>query len=152
MKWTLSLVPKMKIPIVAENELDLSEYIDKFIDVEFISLVDVSAIGYEIDEGFVFTFDIRATLKMRCAVTLDLIDYELDVQTDEIFAYDNKEADDIYLIKNDIIDLEEAIVANVVLAIPLKVVKKGSENVFPDSKEEIKPESPFKELEGYFKK
>ena len=156
MQWTLGQLAKMEKPINVNYTLDLSASIDLMPDVKEISLVEISGQGYESSfDEYIFSLDIKCTLTMACAVTLEDVIYPLNIHTDEMFAVKNEDGDDINLIEGNTINLDPVILANVIMSIPMKVVIDGAEDVFVSEEEyESTPkENPaFADLEEYLKK
>jgi len=148
MKWTLGQLAKMNKPIEVNYELDLSEFLDKMPDVKAISMVKVMGNGYELGfDEYVFSLDVKCELVMTCAISLEDVKYPLEFHTDEIFKTENNDGDDINLVTN-VVDLDEVILSNIIMRIPMKVVKEGMTFDSDDEKEEyINP--AFADLKKY---
>lgn len=148
MKWTLGQLAKMNKPIEVNYELDLSEFLDKMPDVKAISMVKVMGNGYELGfDEYVFSLDVKCELVMTCAISLEEVKYPLEFHTDEIFKTENNDGDDINLVTN-VVDLDEVILSNIIMRIPMKVVKEGMTFNSDDEKEEyINP--AFADLKKY---
>lgn len=148
MKWTLGQLAKMNKPIEVNYELDLSEFLDKMPDVKAISMVKVMGNGYELGfDEYVFSLDVKCELVMTCAISLEEVKYPLEFHTDEIFKTENNDGDDINLVTN-VVDLDEVILSNIIMRIPMKVVKEGMTFDSDDEKEEyINP--AFADLKKY---
>ena len=136
MKWTLGQLAKMNKPIEVNYELDLSKFLDKMPDVKAISMVKVMGNGYELGfDEYVFSLDVKCELVMTCAISLEDVKYPLEFHTDEIFKTENNDGDDINLVTN-VVDLDEVILSNIIMRIPMKVVKEGMTFDSDDEKEE----------------
>ena len=148
MKWTLGQLAKMNKPISVNYELDLSNDLDKMPDVKAISMVKISGSGYELGfDEYVFSLDIKCDLTMICAISLEDVIYPLDFHTDEIFKTTNDDGDDINLVTNEI-NLDDVILSNIIMRIPMKVVKDGATYEKEDEVEEyINP--AFADLKKY---
>ena len=126
MKWTLGQLAKIEKPIVVNYELNLSENLDKMPDVKAISMVKISGMGYELGfDEYVFSLDVKCDLTMVCAISLEDVIYPLEFHTDEIFKTENNDGDDVNLVTN-VIDLDQVILSNIIMRIPMKVVKEGA--------------------------
>ena len=126
MKWTLGQLAKIEKPIIVNYELNLSEYLDKMPDVKAISMVKISGEGYELGfDEYVFSLDVKCDLTMVCAISLEDVIYPLEFHTDEIFKTENNDGDDVNLVTN-VIDLDQVILSNIFMRIPMKVVKEGA--------------------------
>ena len=126
MKWTLGQLAKIEKPIVVNYELNLSDSLDKMPDVKAISMVKISGEGYELGfDEYVFSLDIKCDLTMMCAISLEDVIYPLEFHTDEIFKTENNDGDDVNLVTN-VVDLDQVILSNIIMRIPMKVVKEGA--------------------------
>ena len=126
MKWTLGQLAKIEKPIVVNYELNLSDNLDKMPDVKAISMVKISGEGYELGfDEYVFSLDVKCDLTMVCAISLEDVIYPLEFHTDEIFKTENNDGDDVNLVTN-VIDLDQVILSNIFMRIPMKVVKEGA--------------------------
>ena len=147
MKWTLGQLAKMSKPIEVNYELNLSEYLDKMPDVKAISMVKIMGSGYELGfDEYVFSLDVKCELTMTCAISLEDVSYPLEFHTDEIFKTENNDGDDVNLVTN-IIDLDEVILSNIIMRIPMKVVKEGATYKDDEKEEYINP--AFADLKKY---
>lgn len=148
MKWTLGQLAKMSKPISVDYELDLTSELSKMPDVKAISMVKISGSGYELGfDEYVFALDIKCDLTMTCAISLEDVIYPLDFHTDEIFKTSNEDGDDINLVTNEI-NLDEVILSNIIMRIPMKVVKEGAK-YDNDEKEEEYINPAFADLKKY---
>ena len=148
MKWTLGQLAKMSKPIAVDYELNLDSELAKMPDVKAISMVKITGSGYELGfDEYVFSLDIKCDLTMTCAISLEDVIYPLDFHTDEIFKTENNDGDDINLVTNEI-DLDEVILANIIMRIPMKVVKDGA-SYDNNEKEEEYINPAFADLKKY---
>ena len=90
-----------------------------------ISSVEVTG-DFEIYESteFVFYIDIKCTLTLPCAITLDEVEYIIDLSVEEVFT-SNKE-DESNNIEGITIDLFPVIWSNILLDKPMRVVSKNA--------------------------
>ena len=148
MKWTLGQLAKISKPIEVNYELNLTDFLDKMPDVKAISPVEIKGAGYELGfDEYVFSLDVKCELTMLCAISLEDVIYPLEFHTDEIFKTENNDGDDINLVTN-VIDLDEVILSNIIMRIPMKVVKEGISFDSEENKEEyINP--AFADLKKY---
>lgn len=152
MRWTLGQLAKMKMPFDFEYEIDFTNSLEKLPDVKKISIsyIKGTIYSYEFD-NYIFSINIKTNLTMQCAVTLEDIEVPLDINCSETFVLSNEDGDDVNIIENDTIDLDDVVLANVILSVPMKVVKEGAENIYASSDDYVpEAENPFKVLENYF--
>ena len=125
MKWTTHELIKLENVNNEINEtVDLSEYIENT-DIIKISPVKVTG-DFEIydSEEFSFGLDIRCTLTLPCAITLDEVEYEVDLTVEEVFTtYKDDESNTIDGIT---IDLLPIIWSNILLDKPMRVVSENA--------------------------
>ena len=149
MKWTLGQLAKIEKPISVNYELNLSENLDKMPDVKAISMVKISGEGYELGfDEYVFSLDVKCELTMVCAISLEDVIYPLEFHTDEIFKTENNDGDDVNLVTN-VIDLDQVILSNIIMRIPMKVVKEGA-TFTEEEKEEEYINPAFADLKNKF--
>lgn len=136
MKWTLGQLAKIAKPINVDYELDLSNKLELLPDVKAIDMVKITGTGYEMGfDEYVFALDVKCNLTMCCAISLEDVIYPLEFHTDEIFKTSNPDGDDVNLVTN-MVDLDEVILSNIIMRIPMKVVKKGVEYKSEQDEEE----------------
>ena len=123
MKWSLQQLQKISVfPYHFQCTFDYHNRIANSEDFYDVSLVDVSGTINRIDlDTYQFTYHVSGKLILPCSLTLEPVDYELNDDFDEI--YSTKKDDDFYLIEKNTIDLEKIIWSNIVLSIPLRVVR-----------------------------
>ncbi len=128
MKWTThELIKQETINNKIDEIIDLSEYIDQT-DVIRISPVKVTGDFETYDrEEFVFYLDIKCTLILPCALTLKEVEYEIDIETEEVFTF--TESEDSNIIEGITIDLLPIIWSNIILEKPMRVL---SENAYDE--------------------
>ena len=152
MKWTTHELIKL---VNTNNQInvnvDLSEF-NKNTDIISISPVQVTG-DFEIydAEEFVFYLNIKCTLVMQCAITLDDVEYPLEIDTEEVFT--TYKDDNSYHIEGITIDLLPIIWSNILLEKPMRVVSKDAYEKVDFENTEIEAEEPinqaFASLKNY---
>jgi len=154
MKWTIHELTKLQnINSEFSGVVDLLSYI-KDTDIINISPVKVSG-NFEIYDNslYDFYFNIKCTLTLACAITLEEVPYEMDIQAEEVFTSD--ETDEYNTIEGITIDLLPIIWSNIILEKPMRVLSKNayknseSESVELDEEESIN--QAFANLKNYEK-
>ena len=88
---------------------------------------------------------------MVCSVSLLDVNVPLNFDTQIRFSYSIDDSSDDYLITKDTINLDEAVLSEIVLNLPLKVVKEGYENEYmEEAEEEEKINSSFQMLKELY--
>ncbi len=136
MKWTIDQLNKIASGLYIDEVIDYSKDIEEYNDVYKISDTKIAGTCRIIsDDTFMFSVSIQTTLTMACAVTLDEVEYEIDIEDDIIFAPNHELDDDAYLIDGITIDLRKAIFDTIIVNKPMKIVKEGAENLFKSEEE-----------------
>lgn len=92
---------------------------------EIRKLKNVIAIGKAIDAGeygIELNMNIKGIMVLPCALTLEDVDYKFDVNVNENISFEEKSQEN----NSNILDITEIIWENIVLEIPLRVVKEGA--------------------------
>ncbi|MDD4212754.1 MAG: YceD family protein [Bacilli bacterium] len=128
MKWALSQLYKNNgKPFTFETTFDFSQDIASIDDILALSEVKVSGTGRHLyGERFMFELHIQAMMTLECAVTLDPIPYEIDLNVTEIF--DREDDGQANLIEGNTIDLYQVVWENVYLEKPMRITKFDSPN------------------------
>ncbi|AIO19557.1 hypothetical protein KQ51_01683 [Candidatus Izimaplasma bacterium HR1] len=123
MKWTTHELMKLEnIDNQINETIDLSELISNT-DIIRINQVEVTG-DFEIYDGeeFIFYLDIKCTLVLPCAITLDEVEYPVDLSVEEVFT--TYKDTDSNVIDGITIDLLPIIWSNILLDKPMRVVSE----------------------------
>lgn len=128
MKWSLQQLFKYNgKPFTFNFTCDLKKYIENISDILDISEVSVSGVGQNVrDERYVFDLNISCTLTLEDAVTLDAVEYPLNISTTEVFDFIDDE-DDVNLIDKNTINLEGVVWENILVLKPIRYTKSDNE-------------------------
>ena len=154
MKWTIQeLIKLQNINKDFEGILDFSSYIE---DTDIINISPVDVVGsFEIYDNSLFEFyiDINCTLTLACAITLEEVKYEIDIQVEEVYSSDK--SDEYNIIEGITIDLLPIIWSNIILEKPMRVLSKNAyenyESEITDSKQDESINQAFANLDKYKK-
>lgn len=150
MKWAVPELRRLNKPVTYDFALDVKDELIGFNGLKDISNVRVVGNGHEFDEGkFIFRFNVLCDLTMPCSISNEELVHHLDLDCEEIFAFDNEEDEDINLIDGQTIDLHDVIVTNIVVNIPMKVTKEGVTYTEEEDEDYINP--AFASLKEYLK-
>lgn len=129
MKWSLQqLYRYFNEPLKFEGEVNYSEYaknvgdILRMDDVHYSGTCKVSG-----NDRFIFDLNIKATLYLEDAWTLDEVEFKIDIDVTEIFSKDINEEEARYIEKNTV-DLYDVIWENVLLEKPISISKSKEVN------------------------
>ena len=115
---------------------------------------NVKGVCYEVSyDEYLFDLNVDLELVMVCSVSLLDVLVPLQFNTKVRFTNSIDDSSDDYLITKDTINLDEALLSEIVLELPLKVVKEGYENEFMEEEEETEEDidprlKALKELYG----
>lgn len=127
MKWSLQqLFRYSQTPLEFNEEVDYHEYIKNISDILDISIVKVKGSALHLyDDRYSFDLNIKCKLVLEDAVTLDPIDFVVDLNVTETFdkKVDFEVDDDTRLIEKNTIDLYDIVWENILLTKPIKVTK-----------------------------
>lgn len=134
MRYTLAQLRKTKMPHFFEEELNLSEDLNGFEDIIGSKTAyvtgEINEVG--IDE-YLFKMNIQIDLVLQSAISLKEVEYHVDTDCEELYGLNSSLDEDINLIEGQTIDTKEAVITNIIINKPMRVVLAG---------EELKVESP----------
>ncbi|HHZ18041.1 MAG TPA: hypothetical protein GX390_02015 [Acholeplasmataceae bacterium] len=124
MKWSLQQLYKYgKEAFPFEAVYDFAEEAKRYDDILGITPAVVKGTGIQIGEDrFKFDIHISVELYLQDAVTLDPVEFPLELDVVEVFTRDD-EGDDVRLIEKNTIDLRAVIWESILLEKPMRVVK-----------------------------
>ena len=152
MKWAIPQLRKLAKPFSFEYDFDLFNELQVKNDIKAVNKCHINGVCYEVSyDEYLFNLSIDIELVMVCSVSLLDVIVPLEFDTQIRYSYSIDDSSDDYLITKDTINLDEALLSEIVLNLPLKVVKEGYENEFMEEEEieEINPTlKALKELYG----
>ena len=151
MKWAIPQIRKLAKPFDFEYDYDLMNELVNKEDVLDVLKCHIKGTCYEVSyDEYLFNLDIDVELKMVCSVSLLDVLVPLQFKTQVRFSYSIDDSSDDYPIIKDTINLDDAVLSEIVLNIPFKVVKEGYEDEFSDEEDyEINPSlEALKDLYG----
>lgn len=127
MKWSCQqLFRYTQTPLKFSEELDYREYIKGIDDILDISTVKVEGEAiHPYDDRYEFKLLIKCTLFLQDAVTLEQVEYPIDLDVTESFdkIVDPESDEDVRLIEKNTIDLYDVVWENIYLEKPIRVTK-----------------------------
>jgi uncharacterized metal-binding protein YceD (DUF177 family) len=153
MKWAIPQLRKLAKPFTFEYDYDLLNELVVKDDIKDVKKCHISGVCYEVSyDEYLFDLNIDLELVMVCSVSLLDVFVPLTFNTKVRYSYSIDDSSDDYLITKDTINLDEAVLSEIVLNIPLKVVKEGYENEFMEEEETLEEEinPSFKALKDLY--
>lgn len=151
MKWAIPQLRKLVKPFSFEYDFDLMNELVNANDVLDVTKCHIKGTCYEVAyDEYLFNLDIDAELKMVCSVSLLDVLVPLQFETQVRFSYSIDDSSDDYPIVKDTINLDDAVLSEIVLNIPFKVVKEGYEDEFSEEDDEEKINPSFEALKELY--
>jgi len=131
-----------------DEEVDFSSLVERNSDVRALSNVRISGEGRvkASEKRVIFRLDISGTMTLGCALTLEDVMYPFEIQTTEIFTWDNDAYDEMgdeHLVTGNQVELASIIWQSIFLEIPLKVVSDNAYEKLKAQGVEIESEEEF---------
>lgn len=125
MKWALSQLYKLNgSPFTFETEYDFKDRIKGIDDILDITKTKVTGVGKNvIGDRYSFDLHITTTLILEDAVTLEPIEFPIDIEVTEEF--DTEDDGECNLIEKNTIDLEPVVWEIVYLEKPMRITKSS---------------------------
>ena len=138
MKWSLQQLQKItKFPYNFKIESDFKHFLDEIRDtgaetdiLDILSVeceVSISKVDYQ---TFTFDYKIHSTLLLECALTLEPVEYSINLQISE--TYSKNPDEDMYAFEGNSIDTELAVWSNIVINIPIRVVREDAYEILKE--------------------
>ena len=120
-------------------------------DILGVEKCHIKGVCHEVSYNqYMFNLEIECELKMMCSVSLEEVLVPVEFDTEVRFSYDIDDSSDDYPITKDTINLDDAVLSEIVLNIPLKVVKEGFEDQYSEYEEEEKINPSFQVLKELY--
>lgn len=136
MKWTIhELIRIYNQDNTFTGDIDFSDWVENT-DIIRISNCHIEG-DFEINnnEEFVFYMDILCTLTLPCAITLEDVDYEIDISVEETLSRVKNE--DFHIIEGITVDLLPIIWSNIVLEKPMRILSENAYDNFSENNIEL---------------
>ena len=132
MKYAVNQIRKFVKPYRFEYDFDLMNSLvnkDDLLGVEKCHIV--GTINEPNNDRYLINLDFDLVLVMQCAISLEEVIYPLHFNQDVVFSFD--EEDDNYLIEKETLDIDKAVLSEIVLNLPYRVIKEGYEDTFNEA-------------------
>ena len=143
MKWTIhELMRIYNQDNTFEGDIDYSDWIDK---TDIISISNCHVEGdfeTENNQEFVFYMDINCTLTLPCAITLEEVEYVIDISVEETLS--TVKNDDSHIIEGITVDLLPIIWSNIVMEKPMRILSKNAYDNFSENNIELEADEEEK--------
>ncbi|RHM60611.1 DUF177 domain-containing protein [Coprobacillus sp. AF33-1AC] len=130
LKYNLKWIIKHKGTFDFDEELTFpSEMFEKYNQINGLKDVNVSGTGNldTRDKRLYVDLNIKGTMILPCALTLEDIDYPFDISSTEIFSFEKPDPmEDVHEVKKDMVDLTPVVFENIMLEVPMRVVKEDA--------------------------
>ncbi len=130
LKYNLQWIIKHKGTFDFDEELTFpSEMFEKYNQINGLKDVNVSGTGNldTRDKRLYVDLNIKGTMILPCALTLEDIDYPFYISSTEIFSFEKPDPmEDVHEVKKDMVDLTPVVFENIMLEVPMRVVKEDA--------------------------
>lgn len=121
------LVTGIEDSIEIDEEIQMDKkYLDNT-DIKDISSIKVKGNIIPFNDKFEVNLSIMCTLVLICSISLNDVQYKIDINVSEIIGENDKDLEENNKIINNTIDLMPIIWQNIILEVPLKVVDPNIE-------------------------
>lgn len=150
MKWTMQELVKLY-----HNDNTIDETIDFGNDFEHTDIIKMSLVhvtgDFEVynNNEFIFYLNLKCTMTLPCALTLEEVDYPIDLDVEEVFSLEKSQ--DSNLIDGITVDLLPIIWSNIILEKPMRVLAPHAEENFEFNNTEFEDEEDINEAFAYLK-
>ena len=141
MKWSLQQLQKLYKPSnVFEVEYDFNDFLDELkntgSETDILSVQNAKSVISitKIDmETFKFDYQIKVDLTIACALTLEPVPLCLDFNVSETYStYSSEEDEEIFPIEGNTIDTKSIVWSNILLNIPIRVVRDDAYEILKE--------------------
>jgi len=128
MKWSLGQLYKYDgKPFTFATEYDFRNRIEDIDDILDIGITKIEGVGVNLyDDRYSFKIHIESMLVLEDAVTLEPIEFPINLDVNEIF--DTVDDGEVNVIPKNTIDLEDVVWENVYLERPMRITKSSYES------------------------
>ena len=125
MKWSVAQLRKLTVnPYQFSEEMDFSSEASSVEDIQKIGIALVEGTISRVDEDiFKCVYHLKDDLVVSCSLTLEPVDFSIDIEQIDLIGYANTDYDDVIEIENNTIDLKSIIWDNIVVNIPIRIVR-----------------------------
>lgn len=129
MKWSLQQLHKIqKFPFEFNGTLDFSLEAKSIDDIISVSPVIITgSINRIDDETYQFSYHVKAPMVLKCALTLEPVDYVIDEDYVDIFS--TIPDDDYILIEKNTVDLAMVVWSNIIIDKPINVTRPDAYDI-----------------------
>ena len=102
------------------------EMFEKYAHINGLKDVIVSGTGNldTRDKRLYVDLNIKGTMILPCALTLEDVDYPFDIDSTEVFSFEKPDPlEDVHEAKKDVVDFTPVVFSNIMLEVPMRVVK-----------------------------
>ena len=122
MKYSLQWIIKHKGTFDFEEEITFPcEMFEKYAHINGLKDVIVSGTGNldTRDKRLYVDLNIKGTMILPCALTLEDVDYPFDIDSTEVFSFEKPDPlEDVHEAKKDVVDFTPVVFSNIMLEVP----------------------------------
>ena len=144
MKWSVAQLRKLTVnPYQFSTEFDFTEDAKNVEDILNIDIALVEGTITRVDEDtFKCQYHLQVKLVLACSLTLEPVDYLLDVSQEDFIGYPNSNNDDVIEITNNTINLRDIVWDNILVNIPIRIVREDAYEILASRNIILDEENP----------
>lgn len=125
MKWSVSQLRKLTTnPYHFSLEIDFSNEAEQVEDIQSIGIALVEGTISRVDDDiFRCTYHLKVELVLSCSLTLEPVNYLMDLEQEDLIGYANEKYDDVVEISGNTVDLNAIVWDNIIVNIPIRIVR-----------------------------
>ena len=127
LKWNLQWIVKHHGKFDFEEGITFpSEVFDQYTQINDLKDIIVSGTGNldSNDRRLYVDLNIKGTMILPCALTLEDVDYPFDIDSTEVFSFEKPDPlEDVHEAKKNVVDLTSVVFSNIMLEVPMRIVK-----------------------------
>jgi len=118
-------------PFEIKETVDFSSIASLHHEIRKITSVIITGTGQLSGEDVIFDLNIKCDLVLPCALTLDDVNYHMDIHTKEFFTFkehakEEDYEDDVTIVKGQAIEIAPVVWQNIIVNIPLRVISENA--------------------------
>lgn len=147
MKWSVAQLKKLTVSSYHfSGELDFAEEAKVVEDILDIGITLVEGTITRVDDDiFKCNYHLQVKLVLACSLTLEPVDYLMDIVQEDLIGYVDEENDDVIEITNNTIDMRSIIWDNILVNIPIRIIRDDAYEILSKRQIILNEEIPDEE-------
>lgn len=128
MKWSIAQLKKLTTnPYHFTGEFNFTDEAENVEDILEIGITLVEGTITRVDDDiFKCTYHLQCKLILTCSLTLEPVDYLMDIHQEDLIGYANSQNDDVIEVVNNTIDMRSIVWDNILVNLPIRIVREDA--------------------------